>query len=179
MLAIWLLPCWGVDSAVLHRGSFHVVAPFLMNIWKSQSSLKHQKQVRVDGAWSSPASRKTSNCVRRLTTSVWFHQRVTAWALRFPHCCCCSQCRSGSCTHRHHPADLLARSSNWVNNITLMRISEYVYTQNQKLTFHVSKKSQITGSLTGQITPPPSSEIRTHSTSFCHHTELDYCRSGI
>lgn len=95
-----------------------------------------------------------SSSVRRLTTSVWFHQRVPAWALRFPHCCCCSQCCSGSCTHRHHPADLLARSSNWVNNITLIRISEYVYTQNQKLTFHVSKKSQITGSLTGQIIPP-------------------------
>lgn len=95
-----------------------------------------------------------SSSVRRLTTSVWFHQRVPAWALRFPHCCCCSQCRSGSCTHRHHPADLLPRSSNWVNNITLIRISEYVYTQNQKLTFHVSKKSQITGSLTGQIIPP-------------------------
>lgn len=159
MFAVWLFSCRGVDSAVLHRGLFHVVVPFLMNIWTSQSSWKHRKQVHVDGAWSSPVSRKTSNC---------FIECQKAYNI-------CLIPSAGACvsfevspllllltvslrqlhTHRHHPADLLAHSSNWVNNITLIRISEYVYMQNKKLTFHVSKKSQITRSLTGQIPRHP------------------------
>lgn len=138
MLAVWLLCCWGLASAVLHRGLFHVVAPRLINIWTSQSSLKHQKQVHVDGAWSSPASQKTSDC---------FIERKKAYNI-------CLIPSAGACVSFEVSPLLLTRSSNWVNNITLMRISEYVYTKNQKLTFHVSKILRSLGAWQGRSSSP-------------------------
>lgn len=126
-------------SAALQRGLLQSVTLSLMNIWTSPSLPRHQKQVRGEEAKSPPVSWKTSNCFKVSEDSQHLFDFISGglrglWGSQ----CCWSALRvaqaAAQTDSKWHvlAASLLVVCSNWVHSVTLIRISECVYMQDQK-----------------------------------------------